>query len=223
MYYFTHFKEFDDGKIGVAGRCEVCRFAPTLDIRDSGGTTMAIKKYTVLERLLAKINVLPNGCWEFNGSVDRGGYAWIWDDVKSRLAHRVSYREHKGEIPKDRPHIDHACHKPEECAEGRACPHRRCVNPDHLEAVTKSFNQHRTRKNFSGIAIKAAEHCSQLNMDIAARKERLLLGNPQYISKSEYAATTGINIRMLNDLLNDGSVEGIKIGRTWLVKRQDIE
>jgi hypothetical protein len=43
-------------------------------------------------------------------------------------------------------YVDHACHTTDpDCAGGPNCPHRRCVNPDHLELVTDDENRRRAR------------------------------------------------------------------------------
>lgn len=67
-------------------------------------------------------------CWEWKMTLDKWGYGGIRDDDgKTRRAHRVSYKLHKGEIP-DGAYICHTCHN--EC----------CVNPDHLYAGNAQSN-----------------------------------------------------------------------------------
>ncbi len=68
-----------------------------------------------------------NGCWIWTGRLDRYGYGRMRADKDNTTAHRVSYEIHKGPIPEGL-QIDHLC-----CV-------RKCVNPDHLEAVTASVN-----------------------------------------------------------------------------------
>ena len=78
------------------------------------------------------------GCWVWTGYADRNGYARTYDPSrpKSRRtewAHRVSYEHHKGPIP-DRYEVDHVCQN------------TLCVNPSHLEAVTKAEHAARTMR-----------------------------------------------------------------------------
>ncbi len=84
-------------------------------------------------RFSRKHHVTNTGCWEWDGSLfQRTGYGvfsvkyldGVW---KSTTAHRVSYRLHKGEIPATFD-IDHLCRN------------RKCVNPAHLEAVSRQWN-----------------------------------------------------------------------------------
>ncbi|WP_147425398.1 hypothetical protein [Bailinhaonella thermotolerans] len=61
-----------------------------------------------------------------------------------------------GPIP-DGQEIDHLCHDPDVCEPGGACPHRRCGNPRHLQAVSRPINNLRSG---SPTAINARKtHC----------------------------------------------------------------
>lgn len=85
-----------------------------------------------IERFLVKINISEEYSWG-------GSACWIWTPCPTRRygrfkigsqatdAHVISYVYFKGQIP-DGLELDHLCR------------HKRCVNPDHLEAVTKSIN-----------------------------------------------------------------------------------
>jgi hypothetical protein len=76
--------------------------------------------------------VTSSGCWEWQGYVGEHGYPGTMlgpDGYES--AHRVFYKRAKGPIP-DGYDIDHLCRN------------RRCVNPDHLEAVTRTTNIRRS-------------------------------------------------------------------------------
>lgn len=92
----------------------------------------------VLGRFLAKVAIDPDGCWQWQGSVQSHGYgcfALRHDLIVS--AHRMAYELFVGPIPEGH-ELDHTCHGADEtCAGGRTCPHRRCCRPDHLEAVTR--------------------------------------------------------------------------------------
>lgn len=88
-----------------------------------------------------------SGCWiwqrHFNnqgygsGSFGRLGY------TGQQLAHRVLYAQRYGPIP-DTVVLDHRCHSEDSsCPGGLDCPHRQCVNPEHLEPVTQLENVHR--------------------------------------------------------------------------------
>lgn len=71
-------------------------------------------------------------CIVWTGALNSRGYPCFAIDGVSQLAHRVAYEAHHGEIPEGLT-IDHLC------------GYTRCVNPDHLEAVTAAENNRRSR------------------------------------------------------------------------------
>lgn len=79
------------------------------------------------QRFLTKIKKAKNGCWNWTASVTVFGYSQFHYGGKQGKGHRYSYEHYKGAIPKGLS-IDHLCRN------------RKCVNPDHLEAVTNKEN-----------------------------------------------------------------------------------
>lgn len=85
-------------------------------------------------------NVVRRGeCWIYTGRVLPTGYGGINIGPRATTAHRLAYMTVKGTIP-EKYDVDHTCHDPRTCAGGWGCPHRACVNPAHLEAVTRHDN-----------------------------------------------------------------------------------
>lgn len=89
----------------------------------------------------SQYSVNEDGCWMWTGAVWRNGYGKPSTKLHdSRLAHRVFYTEHVGPIPPGRD-LDHKCHNADSsCRGGVDCPHRRCVNPSHLEPTSRHTN-----------------------------------------------------------------------------------
>lgn len=84
------------------------------------------------------------GCWLWTGATNPKGYGQMRVEGEKHMqyAHRVFYERAKGPIPSGM-FLDHTCHDPDTCVGGPECPHRRCVNPDHLEPVTNRENSYR--------------------------------------------------------------------------------
>ena len=79
-------------------------------------------------------------CWEYVMALNQYGYGIIKDN-KNSLAHRYFYEKYKGKIKKGL-ELDHKCRN------------RKCVNPNHLEAVLHKVNITRgllTKLNISQI------------------------------------------------------------------------
>ena len=96
-------------------------------------------KLSTNERFWAKVEKSsPDECWNWQGYLNRG-YGRFWNGKKYEQAHRIAYEEIKGAIPKNLV-LDHLCRNP------------RCVNPNHLEPVSKGENNKR------GVGIIAENH-----------------------------------------------------------------
>ena len=95
------------------------------------------------ERFWAKVAVLPSGCWEWTGARTDGYGAFRIREGKVR-AHRHAYLMLVGLIAES-DELDHLCRN------------RACVNPDHLEPVSRRTNQLRGQ-TFTAAQV-ARTHC----------------------------------------------------------------
>src|ERR1017187_4114656 len=106
------------------------------------GKRLAPLRESDVERFLLKIE-RDGDCIKWRGYLGpKNGYGYY--GLASQvpvLAHRFAYIVWRGDIPDDLPHLDHLCHnRAEGCPGDRACLHRACVNPEHLDPVTRSMN-----------------------------------------------------------------------------------
>jgi len=97
------------------------------------------------DRLMSRIRVRDDGCWEWTGFITARGYgACGYRGKRNVLAHRAVYTEFVGPIADDLT-LDHQCHnRDQSCPGGNTCPHRRCVNPEHVEPVPGAVNSSRS-------------------------------------------------------------------------------
>jgi hypothetical protein len=103
------------------------------------GTTTADRLATLVTRRG------DDECWPWNAATLPSGYGQLCFQGRRLYAHVAAYEIAKGPVPTGLV-IDHRCHNEDlSCAGGARCPHRKCCNPAHLEAVTSATNSHRAR------------------------------------------------------------------------------
>lgn len=82
---------------------------------------------TLEERFWRKVVSEPNnGCWLWIGAIRRG-YGCLYNIDKVEQAHVVAWKLYRGPVPEGL-ELDHLCRV------------KNCVNPDHLEPVTRKVN-----------------------------------------------------------------------------------
>ena len=98
---------------------------------------------SIMRRFNQGYIIAKNGCWDWQGYVDKTGYAGFLVNHKRLLVHRFSYEIFNGHIPNGIT-VDHIC------------KNRKCVNPWHLDLTTRFENVQRG-------ANKIAQNAGKLN------------------------------------------------------------
>lgn len=138
------------------GRCRTC-YPKHVQRLKAAGTFRKLTERSAAERVLERVVPAQGGCIVWTGST-LSGYGQIRDAGVHKQAHRVVYEALVGPIPEGL-ELDHLCHsRNKDCREVDECPHRRCVNPAHLEPVTRQENNRRST-SFSALNM-AKTHCS---------------------------------------------------------------
>jgi hypothetical protein len=82
---------------------------------------------TNFQRINMKVDTSTD-CWLWTGTIGTEGYGQMWTEKqRNEPAHRVCYEMFRGPVPVGL-ELDHLCRN------------RRCVRPDHLEAVSHQEN-----------------------------------------------------------------------------------
>jgi hypothetical protein len=89
-------------------------------------------------------NVPEGDCWEWLGVINASGYGTFKRSGSRYMAHRWTYEQLVGPIPEGLT-IDHLCRN------------RSCVNPVHMEPVTRGENTIRGGGTYVAAAIKRAQ------------------------------------------------------------------
>lgn len=110
-------------------------------------------------------------CWEWTAGLTHG-YGNFYLAGKSVMAHRFAWERANGPLP-DGVTLDHFCHTvvAADCQDGPACPHRRCVRPDHMEPMALPENI-RLGGNAAKVRCKRGHPFSEENTHVGPRGQR---------------------------------------------------
>jgi len=132
------------------------------------------------------------GCWLWTRWLNRDGYGEIKTVAGVNMAHRLSYRAFRGEIPKGML----VCHK---------CDIPACVNPEHL---------------FLGDTQANSDDMVRKGRSVKWNGRRAGEGNPRAILNNESAAAIRSSTKTVANLaaeygVSKTTISSVKNGRTW--------
>ena len=128
----------------------------------------------IFEKIESKIiRITESGCWVWMGGCVSGGYSSIWFNKMRTSAHRVTYEIYRGKIPVGLD-LDHLCRV------------RCCVNPWHLEAVTRQVNIRRGLKCMPKTHCKKGHELSTENLYIRPHDKLRMCRKCRKIEYQEY-------------------------------------
>ena len=106
-------------------------------------------RQSAIARFEAKVEVMPNGCWNWIGSRHSQGYGFFWYMGRTMRAHRFAYEYYNNTVIPSGLVSDHLC------------KNTRCVNPAHIEIITPRLNSQRTNPTKHMIERQANRtHCA---------------------------------------------------------------
>lgn len=106
-----------------------------------------------------------HGCWLWTGSLSHNGYARMYVKGKEQNVHRHVYETMIGDVPAGH-QIDHRCRV------------RRCINPEHLEAVTPTENIRRA--SGTKLTVEQVKEIRESSEDYRAVANKLGI-SPEYV------------------------------------------
>jgi hypothetical protein len=154
--------------------------------------------------VLSRRRITADGCWEFAGSIDGGGYGnirrWIDGKEKTLRVHILAAAIWIG----PRPEGSFVCHK---------CDNRRCFNPEHLyygNGATNSrdmMDRKRGRAQFSSSSTRGEKHWgARLTQQDIVRIRSRITEERRHGILTELAREYGVTIQQISR---------IKYGRCW--------
>jgi hypothetical protein len=121
-----------------------------------------------VERFITKINFIEDGCWIWTRATDGNGYGVFQLEGRARASHRLAYELWNGPIPNGLC-LDHLCRV------------KRCVNPDHLEAVSYREN---TLRGISPVARNASATVCKNGHPLTPANTRCTIGKEQTLKRA---------------------------------------
>jgi hypothetical protein len=153
----------------------------------------------LFDKLFSQTAAAANGCVEFTGADNGGGYGHLWTGKKNIRAHRLAWTLLRGPIPEG------------QVVRHLVCNNRRCINVWHLALGTVADNNADTIR--AGRAVHVKGH-GFLTIAEVQEIRRLLKGGR--LSQTEIGRRFGVS---------DTAVRAIKLKRSfaWLPEEEERE